>query len=73
MRSRIHVNQHIIRENKREGTDLPVLSIKTYKGNTKCREVEIKGPCKVIYSPDNPLDCGARVWIETQSEVTVIR
>ena len=27
---------------------------------------------KVIYSPDKPLSCGARVWIETQNEVECI-
>ena len=42
---------------------------KTYKTNTYCHEVEIMGPCKVIYSPDKPLSCGAKVWIETDSEI----
>ena len=28
--------------------------------------------CKVIYSPDKPLSCGAKVWLETESEVIVI-
>jgi hypothetical protein len=26
----------------------------------------------VIYRPNNPLSCGARVWIETQNEVKTI-
>ena len=34
-------------------------------------EVEIHGPSRVIYSPDKPLSCGARVWIETKSEVDI--
>jgi hypothetical protein len=25
----------------------------------------------VIYSPDKPLSCGARVWVETNASVTV--
>jgi hypothetical protein len=25
----------------------------------------------VVYSPDKPLSCGAKVWIETESEVIV--
>jgi len=29
------------------------------------------GPAKVIYSPDKPLSCGAKVWIETESEVKI--
>ena len=35
----------------------------------KPHEVKINGPSKVIYSPDKPLTCGAKVWIETESEV----
>ena len=27
---------------------------------------------KVIYSPDKPLSCGAKVWIETQNKVKTI-
>ena len=27
---------------------------------------------KLIYSPDKPLSCGARVWIETESELSWI-
>jgi hypothetical protein len=26
----------------------------------------------VVYSPDKPLSCGAKVWIETQGNVEVI-
>jgi hypothetical protein len=69
MIKRIHVDQHAIRRNKKHGTDDPPLSVKTYKTNTKCREVEIQGPSRVVYSPDKPLSCGARVWIETEAEV----
>lgn len=47
----------------------PPISVKTYKGNVKCFEVEIKGPSKMVYSPDKPLSCGARLWIETDAEV----
>ena len=27
---------------------------------------------KVIYSPDKPLSCGAKVWIETENRVETI-
>jgi len=47
----------------------PTITVKTYKTNTYAHEVEILGPSKVIYSPDKPLSCGARLWIETHSEV----
>ena len=72
MKTKIHVNQHVIRSNKKNGEKKPVLTVKTYKSNTYAHEVEIKGESKVIYSPDKPLSCGARVWIETESEVVVL-
>ena len=28
---------------------------------------------KVIYSPDKPLSCGAKVWIETEGEVIIVK
>ena len=62
---------HKIRANKKHGTNEPVITVKTYKSNTYGHEVEILGNSKVVYSPDNPLSCGARVWIETDSEVMV--
>jgi hypothetical protein len=72
MKTKIHVNQHVVRSNKKHGKKEPVLTVKTYKSNTYAHEVEIKGESKIIYSPDKPLSCGARVWIETESEVVVL-
>ena len=72
MKTRIHVNQHKIRSNLKQNLKEPVITVKTSKSNTYAHEVKIKGPSKVIYSPDKPLSCGAKVWIETESEVMVI-
>jgi hypothetical protein len=72
MKTIVHVNQHVIKANGKSGARDPVLTVKTYKDNTYAHEVAINGPCKVIYSPDKPLSCGAKVWIETQSEVIPI-
>ena len=81
MKKRIHVNQHNIRYNKflEDQMNLfpnephpepkPVITVKTYKSNHKANNVHIHGPWKVIYSPDKPLKCGARVWIETDALV----
>ena len=69
MKKIVHVNQHVIKRNKKTGERKPVLTIKTYKSNNYAHEAHINGPCKVIYRPDKPLSCGAQVWIETQSEV----
>jgi len=73
MKTIIHVNQHHIRSNKKNGTNLPVLTVKTYKTNEYGYGVDIQGPAKIIYSPDKPLQCGARVWIETTSRVKIIK
>lgn len=72
MKKRIHVNQHIIRSNKKNDEREPVLTVKTYKSNDYCHEAIIDGPSKVVYSPDKPLPCGAKVWIETESEVVCV-
>tara|TARA_A100001515_G_scaffold107889_1_gene88720 strand:- start:765 stop:983 length:219 start_codon:yes stop_codon:yes gene_type:complete len=72
MKKKIHVNQHVIRSNYKTGERKPCLTVKTYKTNTYANAVEIKGASKVIYSPDKPLPCGARVWIETDAEVVAV-
>ena len=71
MRTKIHVNQHIIRKNSKTGEKSPPLTVKTFKSNTLANEVVIEGPSRVVYRPDSPLSCGARVWIETDSKVVV--
>ena len=77
-KKRIHVNQHHIRSNKTKDTDLPVITIKEGRKNTYCNEVEILGPSKIIYGGHGKdakpiLSCGARVVIETESEIKIIR
>ncbi|MGA1048255.1 MAG: hypothetical protein ACO3UU_09605 [Minisyncoccia bacterium] len=72
MKTIIHVNQHEIKANVKNKTNNPVLTVKTYKTNTYAHEVLLKGESKIIYSPNKPLSCGARVWIETQDEVIIL-
>ena len=64
---RIHVNQHNIRANNK-GASLPVITVKCYNSNHKVNEVEFKGGV-LKYSPDKPLACGAKVWLETTESV----
>ena len=73
MKTIVHVNQHVIKKNRKNNTNEPVLTVKTYKSNTYCYEVELNGPSKVVYSPNKPLSCGAHVWIETYDDVTIIK
>lgn len=73
MKTIIHVNQHVIKANRKNNVKDPVLTVKTYKENIYAHEVDLKGPSKIVYSPDKPLSCGENVWIETHSEVTIIK
>jgi hypothetical protein len=68
MKTIVHVNQHKIRAKE----DDP-LTIKTYKSNTPATEADIvvdgEVVASIVYRPDSPLSCGAKVWIETKHEV----
>jgi hypothetical protein len=72
MKTIVHVNQLIVRKNAKLGTRDPVLTVKNYKGNNYAHQVEIDGPSRIVYSPDKPLSCGARCWIETNSPVRIV-
>jgi hypothetical protein len=71
----IHVNQHVIRSNKKNNENNPVITVKQGTKNTYCHEVAVDGPSKIIYGGnDKPLlSCGARVVIQTESEVRIIK
>ena len=72
MKTRIHVNQHNIKANAK-GSDLPVITVKDYKQNRKTNTAKVvkdgEVVCRVVYSPEKPLSCGARVWVETDLDV----
>jgi hypothetical protein len=68
--TRIHVNQHVIRSNAKSGERWPVFTVKNRKDNHYANAVEIDGPCRLVYSPDKPLSCGAKVWIELDDQKT---
>ena len=68
---RIHVNQHIIKANKKNGTNDPVLTIKTTKDNIKANHIMIGDKVRLCYAPDSPLACGATIWIETTEEINI--
>jgi hypothetical protein len=69
----VHVNQNVIRRNHKHGENNPVLTVKSGRTKRYAHEVDIQGPCQVVYHPDKPLPCGARVWIETTAEVVILR
>jgi hypothetical protein len=67
--TRVHINQHIIRSNCKNNEQNPVITVKRGKTNVYAKSVKIDGPCRVVYRPDKPLSCGAKVWIETEAPV----
>jgi hypothetical protein len=73
---KIHINQHNIRSNKSKDTDLPVITIKIGSKNYYCNQIEIDGPSTIKYcgsGNEKPLiNCGARVVMETKSEIKII-
>lgn len=60
--------------NRKHGTNIPVLTVKTYKPPAeyaheailKVKGVEIG---RVVYRPHSPLGCGAHVWIEVETKL----
>jgi len=73
MKTVVHINQHNIKANNK-GADLPVITVKTYKSNTYAkglilRDKEGQEIGRLIYSPDKPLSCGAKVWLQFNDEV----
>ena len=77
MKKIIHVNQHVLKRNTKQGTDDPVLTVKTYKDNDYAHEAIIRDVngnevARVIYQPHKPLSCGARCWIETDTETSEV-
>ena len=61
----VNINSNIIRQNiKKSKTERePAIAVKG-KEKHYVHELEIPVPCKIVYNPDKPLVCGARVWIE---------
>lgn len=80
MKNIIHINQHNIKYNKKvldgrnpDGEIKPVITSKTYKDNVYSNSVDIvkdgEVVARIVYCPDKPLNCGAHVWIETDTDV----
>ena len=49
--------------------------MKTYRSNVNASEADIivngEVVATIVYRPDKPLSCGAKVWIESQHEVQI--
>lgn len=75
MKRIIHIHRRCISQNIKKDAvnrEPPIIVRRGSKREGYANEVFIDGPCRIVYSPDKPLDCGARVWIETEAEVKII-
>lgn len=68
----IHINRNIIQQNAKHNKRHPVCRVEEKGVVRYCMEVNIKGPSRMIYSPDKPRPCGAKLWIETDADVELI-
>jgi len=74
---KIHVNQHVLRDNLKNKERRPAITVKSGKENLYGNRVNIydeqgKIVATVTQPKDRKLSCGARVWIETRCKVEVI-
>ena len=69
----IHVAQQAIQKNRRDGTDDPAIIIRTGSKSQRVHELDLVVDGKVIgqmvYRPHDPLSCGARLWLELDTDV----
>lgn len=69
----VHVNVNNVQRNtkKKIGERLPVCRVQLPNSTVYGWTVDIDGPSKMVYSPDKPLKCGAKLWIVTNSPVII--
>jgi len=68
----LQVHALVIKSNKKHGRNDPPLRVRQGRNGDNpvhAHTLELTGPSKIIHSPDKPLKCGARVWIETHHPV----
>lgn len=68
----IHINRNVIQRNAKRELEEPVVRVEEKGKVVYCMEVDIKGPSRMIYRPDKPRPCGAKLWIETDADVEMI-
>ncbi|MGK7919081.1 MAG: hypothetical protein AB4080_03620 [Trichodesmium sp.] len=79
--TKIHVNQLFIKANRKRIKEdplmtpdqlMPVVALKQTNRNDIGYQMEIDGPCRIVYQPYEPLPCGAQLWIETYQPVQFV-
>lgn len=68
----IHIHRGRIDGNRKHGRREPPIIVRRGRTRNYGTVVQVGDNTFIRYSPDQPLDCGARVWIETTEPVRVI-
>lgn len=69
---RVYINRHVVAANQKSGARNPPITILRPKAQREyALEVELIGTARVVYAPDRPLSCGARVWIECDEAMAI--
>jgi hypothetical protein len=71
MKKKISIRTSIIKTNKKNKANDPVIIIESEEGVQHANHVVINGPSSVVYDPVNPLPSGAVVWVETDSDLEI--
>lgn len=71
MSTKISVNSHTIRSNRKHGINNPPIRVQHRGEVTYCHRVWIDGPSTLVHAPDDPLPCGAAVYVVTDAPVLV--
>ncbi len=67
----IHIDGQTLRRNRRNNETDPVIIVREGSRSQHCHEVEISGPCRLVYRPNQPLCSGAVLWVEVEASVRV--
>lgn len=76
MTNYVSINGNVIRSNRKHGLDDPPIRIVKSRGDRfprYAREIVICGSSRINYTHEPSLKCGARVVLETECEVQVLR
>lgn len=69
----ILVDRKTIGQNAKKNQNKPPIVVKEGKNQHNCHELEINGPCRIVYTPHEKGPCGARLWIEAEAHVPVVK
>ena len=79
MTSIIHVARNAIASNAKHGTNEPAIIHRTGRKSKRHNELELVDKAtgrvfgKFVYSPHQPLSCGARVWLSIDDDNVEVR